>query len=117
MTVQGMPERGGEEFVEWLRRYPLRTTAGEAELRESACPSRAWARGKRLLAAVQRHTATIVGQPVTTTVSLGIALFPQHGVTAEEILANADRALYRAKTEGRNTYRVYSPEMNQSSGA
>jgi diguanylate cyclase (GGDEF)-like protein len=36
------------------------------------------------------------------TVSIGIAVYPGHGTTAEELIRAADRALYRAKHAGRN---------------
>ena len=36
------------------------------------------------------------------TFSAGVAAFPVHGLTGEEVLTNADRALYRAKELGRN---------------
>jgi diguanylate cyclase (GGDEF)-like protein len=36
------------------------------------------------------------------TVSIGVALFPRHGMTAEELFKQADDALYQAKREGRN---------------
>jgi diguanylate cyclase (GGDEF)-like protein len=39
--------------------------------------------------------------------SLGIALFPDHGEKAGELLAKADSAMYNAKDHGRNTYRLY----------
>jgi diguanylate cyclase (GGDEF)-like protein/PAS domain S-box-containing protein len=68
---------------------------------------------RRLLKATRQHAVTVVGQQVASTVSIGIALFPQHGVTSEEILANADLALYRAKADGRNTYRIYTPDMKR----
>jgi diguanylate cyclase (GGDEF)-like protein len=40
------------------------------------------------------------------TLSLGVAVFPEHGTTAEVLLAAADGALYRAKTEGRDRVMV-----------
>lgn len=45
----------------------------------------------------------IQNQQVSVTCSIGVASFPSDGATAEELLANADRAMYRAKQLGRNT--------------
>jgi diguanylate cyclase (GGDEF)-like protein len=41
-------------------------------------------------------------------VSIGIALFPQHGQSIDALLRHADRALYEAKNSGRNTFRIGS---------
>jgi predicted signal transduction protein with EAL and GGDEF domain len=38
---------------------------------------------------------------------------PHHGLDAEQLLKNADLALYRAKSEGRNSYRFFEPEMDR----
>jgi diguanylate cyclase (GGDEF)-like protein len=43
--------------------------------------------------------------------SVGIALFPDDGDSAEMLFANADAAMYRAKEEGRDKYRFYSNEI------
>jgi diguanylate cyclase len=43
-----------------------------------------------------------------TTVSIGIALYPSDSNSLQDILSNADRALYRAKHEGKNRVCVYS---------
>lgn len=69
---------------------------------------------ERLLQAVQQHTTVVATHRLSCTISIGIALFPQHGVTAETIIERADLALYRAKTSGRNQYRMFSPEMKAS---
>jgi diguanylate cyclase (GGDEF)-like protein/PAS domain S-box-containing protein len=42
------------------------------------------------------------------TLSLGVAIFPDHGVTAEEVIAAADAALYRAKQAGRDRVEIAS---------
>jgi diguanylate cyclase (GGDEF)-like protein len=48
------------------------------------------------------------------TLSLGIASFPEHGVTIDEILDNADKALYEAKRLGRNRAVIYEKERDNS---
>lgn len=40
--------------------------------------------------------------------SIGVSLFPQHATDAEELLKNADEAMYEAKNLGYNAYRIYS---------
>ena len=45
--------------------------------------------------------------------SIGIAIAPDDGTDCDDILRNADLALYRAKGEGRGTHRFFEPEMDQ----
>ena len=45
-------------------------------------------------------------------VSIGISFYPEDGETTEEILKNADVAMYRAKEEGKSTYVVYDKSMH-----
>jgi diguanylate cyclase (GGDEF)-like protein/PAS domain S-box-containing protein len=42
----------------------------------------------------------------STTISLGVAIFPDHGLTADEVIAAADAALYRAKQAGRDQVEI-----------
>ncbi|MDR5898352.1 EAL domain-containing protein [Halomonas vilamensis] len=44
--------------------------------------------------------------------SLGVSLYPDDGDNSEILIQNADAAMYRAKKEGRNTYRLYRSEMD-----
>ena len=43
--------------------------------------------------------------------SIGVALYPEHGRDVEELLRNADSAMYTAKASGRNTVATYRPGM------
>ncbi len=43
--------------------------------------------------------------------SIGIAIFPDDGQTVEELLKNADTAMYEAKKNGKNTFQLYAEEM------
>ncbi|MGA2288280.1 putative bifunctional diguanylate cyclase/phosphodiesterase, partial [Bradyrhizobium sp.] len=51
------------------------------------------------------------GQMASVGISIGLALAPEHGFDAEDLLKKADLALYAAKAGGRNTYRVFQREM------
>ena len=53
----------------------------------------------------------IANQTIRIGASIGIVLAPDHGATADDLLKNADIALYRAKTGGRGTSVVYLPEF------
>jgi diguanylate cyclase (GGDEF)-like protein/PAS domain S-box-containing protein len=54
----------------------------------------------------------IDGHQVMVGASLGISVAPGDGVTCERLLKNADVALYRAKSDGRGTWRFFEPEMD-----
>lgn len=54
------------------------------------------------------------GHRLYITTSIGITIFPDDGADAEELLKNADMAMYRAKAEGRNTYQMSTHELNRS---
>lgn len=47
------------------------------------------------------------------TASIGIALFPDDGTTAETLVKHADMAMYASKESGRNTFNFFSPFMNE----
>ena len=49
-----------------------------------------------------------------TTTSIGITIYPDDGETAEELLKNADLAMYYAKRSGGNMYRYFSAKMSET---
>jgi diguanylate cyclase (GGDEF)-like protein len=59
----------------------------------------------------------LLGHRVVVGSSIGIALFPADGNSANELLKNADLALYRAKHEGRGCHRFFVSEMDRSAQA
>jgi diguanylate cyclase (GGDEF)-like protein/PAS domain S-box-containing protein len=52
------------------------------------------------------------GHEITVSASVGITLHPRDGGDVEELLRNADLAMYRAKAEGRNGYRFFAADMD-----
>ncbi|MEA5448810.1 diguanylate cyclase [Leptolyngbya sp. CCNP1308] len=88
---------GGDEFVLVLSRL----TAMESVV--STCD--------RILESLQPNFS-VEDHRLLMGVSLGIALFPQHGSNPATLLRHADQALYEAKHNGRNTYRFYQPELS-----
>ena len=68
---------------------------------------------------LSRRLIEILGEPfeindhtITIGTSIGIAMLPEDGFDAEELLKNADLALYRAKAEGRSTFRYFESDMD-----
>ena len=87
---------GGDEFTVLIGKLVSREQAG--------------ALAQRLL--------TVLGEPmkvgdyeVALSASIGIAGYPLDGAEPVTLIANADAAMYAAKTQERNTYRFYSPMM------
>ena len=63
----------------------------------------------RLLDSI-REPYALKGKSVGIGTSIGISVYPMDGGTAEELLNNADTALYSAKMAGRNTWRAFANE-------
>jgi diguanylate cyclase (GGDEF)-like protein/PAS domain S-box-containing protein len=66
---------------------------------------------RRICEAV-KEPCELHGHAVIVDTSVGIALAPGDGIDPTELLKNADMALYRAKADGRGTYRFFEPEMD-----
>ncbi|MEN8209624.1 MAG: diguanylate cyclase, partial [Candidatus Fermentibacteria bacterium] len=90
---------GGEEFVVVLINTSLQNASHRAEQFRSG---------------FEAMLISVGENDLTATVSIGIAAFPVHGATGEEVLNVADRALYRAKEAGRNRVVVWNPESFHS---
>ena len=50
---------------------------------------------------------------LTVSVSIGIAVYPDDGMTADALTKNADAAMYHAKSEGRNNFQFFTADMTQ----
>ncbi|MDR0777078.1 MAG: EAL domain-containing protein [Azonexus sp.] len=95
-----LSRQGGDEFVIVLP---------ELEQRQDAMHA-----ARKFLAALTQPYM-LAGHELTVTGSAGIALYPDDGQTVSELLRKADAAMYRAKEEGRNTYRFFSAEIATAS--
>lgn len=67
----------------------------------------AYYRVEQLRATFENMAVTVGDVTMRSTFSAGIAVYPEHAVTDEELMLLADQALYQAKTDGRNCVRIY----------
>ncbi len=56
----------------------------------------------------------INGNQINVGSSIGISLYPEDGTTVQELINGADIAMYRAKREGRNRYKLFAPHTVES---
>jgi predicted signal transduction protein with EAL and GGDEF domain len=59
-----------------------------------------------------RQPYECLGHQLSTDASIGIALAPQDGTDLDQLIKNADLAMYGAKADGRRTYRFFEPSMD-----
>ena len=90
---------GGDEFAILL------PETGERE----AC-----ALAERVVRAVAQIPFHFEGKNLRLTTSLGVALYPEHAENTEDLVAHADIAMYQSKDAGKNTWRVYRPDLDMS---
>jgi diguanylate cyclase (GGDEF)-like protein/PAS domain S-box-containing protein len=61
---------------------------------------------------VLRQFCELAGNRFSMDASIGVAMAPQDGTEADQLLKNADLAMYGAKADGRATYRFFEPNMD-----
>jgi diguanylate cyclase (GGDEF)-like protein len=88
---------GGDEFVVVLPGFDVGGTAAIANR----------------LVGVLAQPVYAEGREVPSSVSIGVAASPLHGVAASELLRHANAALYRAKASGRNRVELFDGSMQQ----
>jgi len=64
------------------------------------------------LTTILEHNVRLDDQETYTSASIGISVFPEDGDDAQQLLKNADTAMYRAKENGRHCFQFYTPEMS-----
>jgi diguanylate cyclase (GGDEF)-like protein/PAS domain S-box-containing protein len=92
---------GGDEFVVVLEN--LSTVAHEAAAQTESI-------GTKILQAVD-HNYHLANQDYRITTSIGATLFSGHDTSSDELLKQADLAMYKAKDSGHNTLRFFDPQM------
>jgi len=104
-SVQGEQDAiarlGGDEFIVLLDDLPANTSTLQTVSLLT----------ENILQQLQ-HVAVIHQKDIFTSASIGIAVYPQDGSNAAELLKNADTAVYDAKAHGRNTYHYFTSAMN-----
>jgi diguanylate cyclase (GGDEF)-like protein len=84
---------GGDEFVVLLPETPCSGAAGVAE---------------RIRKSIESTPLVTREKQLATTVSIGIACYPNHGVDFETVLEKADHAMYASKSGGKNRVTLFS---------
>ncbi len=93
---------GGDEFVVMLE--DLSESQQEAATQTKAV-------GEKILATLNRRYDLMEVEQHHSTPSIGVTLFGDQRQSMDELLKQADLAMYQAKTAGRNTLRFFEPEM------
>ena len=101
----------GERLRESLREMDTIARLGgdEFTVLVESVPDRALAEAvARKIVSLFEQPVTVGGQDMSITCSVGITVYPDDAQDADDLLRAADNAMYRAKHEGRNTYRFYA---------
>ena len=93
---------GGDEFL--------------VALADLGAPGDATRVATKLLAAISAPF-NLEGRQFYITPSIGISLYPRDGSAVDELIRNADAAMYRAKENGRNNFQFYAPSLSGGAAA
>jgi diguanylate cyclase (GGDEF)-like protein len=96
---------GGDEFIVLVPDLPPAEVVDIAD------------RIARKLSSEFARAIDVGGRRVSTSASIGIALYPDNGADMEDLLKHADAAMYESKRDQRGGYRFYSNRMNVAIGA
>jgi diguanylate cyclase (GGDEF)-like protein/PAS domain S-box-containing protein len=96
-----LARQGGDEFVLVLQGLSTDLTQAVQQADQV---------GRKILQQLAQPYALESGA-CPSSVSIGVAMFSEPDLTREELLKQADLAMYRAKADGRNTLRFFDPEM------
>ncbi|SET87641.1 sensor domain-containing diguanylate cyclase [Paenibacillus sp. NFR01] len=102
-TVKGYGQAfriGGDEFAVVFHRY------ANSEMLEEVL--------ERLLQLFKKSWSVSGGASFNTSASIGVALFPQHGTSINELLRAADLAMYRSKNHGGNEANLYNELIDEA---
>ncbi|MFZ4552290.1 MAG: two-component system response regulator [Aquabacterium sp.] len=99
-TLEAVGRLGADEFV-----VLLPEVADQDEAMDTA---------RHILAAL-RQPMMAAGQECFITASVGVAVFPAHGLSVADLLRHADVAMDIAKSQGRNTALLYDPQLASKS--
>ena len=92
---------GGDEFVVLLEGLNVDEIEAATQAEDIA---------KKILSSI-RKPYHLISQNYTCSTSIGIAVFNGHKFEVEDLLKQADIAMYQAKDDGRNTFRFFDPQM------
>ena len=95
---------GGDEFVVVLQNLSSDASEAAAQVRVL---------GELILARL-RQTYDLAGHEHHSSASVGVTLLSHYRDSVDEVLKQADMAMYRAKDAGRNTLRFFDPDMQQA---
>ncbi len=110
-SVARILENSIRENVDFIARYGGEEFTGiliESDEKQS------WETAERIRSLVEKTVLQVGQQEIRITMSFGVAVFPDHAGSLEDLIHKADQALYRAKKNGRNQVSSAAPALTRS---